>query len=163
MGGKNECLDEWEDGFSKRLRDARISAGMRQEDIAREISVAATSLTNWERGKVLPSPETVSRLCQAYHVEPRTVIGRELSQEDYGRILAKLPEERSAMEKLALTFTGSYRGIQNIRTDHEIEMDVFLNTFMALSEELRNAILSIMRGLLQGQKLSDPDTKEEDI
>ena len=162
--GKTLEMDQWKKDFCRRLKEARLTAGMRQEDAARKIGVAATSLTNWEHGKVMPSPETVSRLCQAYRVEPRMVIGRELSQEDYGRMLAKPPESRSNMEKMALAFAGSYGGIQHIRTEQEIEEDMLLNTFQALSEELRNVILSIMRGLLQDQKKDDPDIRrEEDI
>ena len=48
------------------LAAARVNAGMKQTDVAREIGVVKETVSNWERGKTSPTATTLLRLCELY-------------------------------------------------------------------------------------------------
>ena len=48
--------------FGLELRNARIPAGLRQEDVATELGVSTQTVRNWESGRVEPSEENKRRL-----------------------------------------------------------------------------------------------------
>ena len=48
--------------FGLELRNARIPAGLRQEDVAAELGVSTQTVRNWESGRVEPSGENKQRL-----------------------------------------------------------------------------------------------------
>ena len=48
------------------LKAARINAGLDQSDVAKELNVNITTVSNWETGKTQPSLENFKRLCELY-------------------------------------------------------------------------------------------------
>ena len=48
------------------LAAARVNAGMKQTNVAREIGVVKETVSNWERGKTSPTATTLLRLCELY-------------------------------------------------------------------------------------------------
>lgn len=48
--------------YGQELRNARVPAGLRQEDVAGELGVSTQTVRNWESGRVEPSEEHKRRL-----------------------------------------------------------------------------------------------------
>lgn len=48
------------------LKAARVNAGLNQADVANELSVNITTISNWESGKTKPSIENFRKLCELY-------------------------------------------------------------------------------------------------
>lgn len=58
--------------FGEFLRDLR--GGRRQEDVAAEIGVQPTSISNWENGRSSPNDRMLASLLQALGVEQGSVV-----------------------------------------------------------------------------------------
>jgi len=54
--------------IGERLKLARLMAGMSQRDLAKRVGVTATSISKYEDNRMMPAPETLSRLAQALNV-----------------------------------------------------------------------------------------------
>jgi transcriptional regulator with XRE-family HTH domain len=93
--------------FGERLRDARLKKGLKQSDIAVKLDCAPTSLTNWERGKIQPPLDVLSRLCDVLEVSPLDLLSREYSYSDIVKISIKPAYERTYEEQIALNFSRS--------------------------------------------------------
>ena len=48
------------------LAAARVNAGFTQEQVAKELNVAPSTVRNWESGKTTPSLLNVEKLCNLY-------------------------------------------------------------------------------------------------
>ncbi len=51
-----------------RLRFYRLKAGLTQEEVAKEMDVNPSAISNWERGVNLPLPKYRRKLRALYHV-----------------------------------------------------------------------------------------------
>ena len=91
--------------FGERLRTARLDKGLKQAEVAEKLGCAATSLTNWESGKIQPSLDVLSRLCEIYEIEPLSLLGREYEYGDLVDIANKPVQERAYEEQIALNFS----------------------------------------------------------
>jgi len=87
------------------LRSARTSRLLKQSEVAARLGCAATSLTNWESGKVMPSLEVLSKLCDIYGISPLSLLEKEYSYYDIVEISEKPIPERSYEEQVALNFS----------------------------------------------------------
>lgn len=87
------------------LRSARNSRSLKQSEVAAQLGCAATSLTNWESGKVMPSLEVLSKLCDIYGISPLSLLEKEYSYYDIVEISEKPIPERSYEEQVALNFS----------------------------------------------------------
>ena len=56
-------------GFGDRLREARISKGMTQEQLAREIGVAKSTITGYEKGNREPYLFKIKRIIEALDID----------------------------------------------------------------------------------------------
>ena len=54
--------------FQITLAAARVNAGLTQAEIAKKMHVSNKTITNWEKGKVLPSFANVELLCRIYGI-----------------------------------------------------------------------------------------------
>ena len=59
-----------------RIRDLRISRGMKQEDLARELNVARTAISKYERCELDLSSATILRLCDIFGCTSDYLLGR---------------------------------------------------------------------------------------
>ena len=50
------------------LAAARVNAGLRQEDICREMHVTRQTIVNWENGKILPKPAQLEMFCRICNI-----------------------------------------------------------------------------------------------
>ncbi|MCD8109959.1 MAG: helix-turn-helix domain-containing protein [Clostridiales bacterium] len=88
-----------------RLKSARLAKNMKQSEVAGKIGCAATSLTNWETGKVNPSMEILSQLCAIYQIQATSLLSKEFTYEDLLDVAAKPVPKRSYEEQIALNFS----------------------------------------------------------
>lgn len=53
----------------KSMKQLRLDAGLRAEDVASHVGVAHSSVRNWEQGRTEPKLKVsqVAKLCQLYH------------------------------------------------------------------------------------------------
>lgn len=75
--------------FGDKLKDARTAKGLKQSEVAEKLDCAPTSLTNWENGKVQPSLDVLSRICEVYEISPLSLLTREYSYNDIVTISEK--------------------------------------------------------------------------
>lgn len=52
--------------FAKRLKELRKEAGIRQDDIAKDIGVTKGTVSKWETGSRMPEMETLEALAEYY-------------------------------------------------------------------------------------------------
>ena len=90
-----------------RVKDLRISRGMKQEDLARELNVARTAISKYERGELDLSSATIHRLCEIFGCTSDYLLGRspvpspELDPQEEAILLAwrrATPEIRAIVE-----------------------------------------------------------------
>ena len=90
--------------FCEKLKQARNNKKMKQADVAELLGCAATSLTNWESGKVQPSLDVLSRICSIYEISPLSLLDKEYTTADIVTIVNKPVPDRSYQEQIALNF-----------------------------------------------------------
>lgn len=61
--------------FCKRLEGLRISYNLTQKQLADELGVTKQTVSNWENDNILPSIETLMRICQFFNVSTDYVLG----------------------------------------------------------------------------------------
>lgn len=88
-----------------RIRTARLRKGLKQSDVAAVLDCAPTSLTNWENGKIEPSVEVLSRLCEVLEISPLDLLGKTHSFNEIAAIAGKPAHERAYEERIALNFS----------------------------------------------------------
>lgn len=90
-----------------RIRDLRLARGMKQEDLARELNVARTAISKYERGELDLSSATIHRLCEIFGCTADYLLGRspvpspDLDPQEEAMILAwrrATPEIRAIVE-----------------------------------------------------------------
>lgn len=91
--------------FGDKLKDVRTTKGLKQSEVAEKLNCAPTSLTNWENGKVQPSLDVLSRICEVYDISPLSLLAREYSYNDIVAISEKPVPEREYEEQIALNFS----------------------------------------------------------
>ena len=63
--------------IGKFIRDKRTELNYSQDDLARELGITKTAISNWENGNVLPSIEMLTRLADAFAVTSDYLLGRD--------------------------------------------------------------------------------------
>ncbi len=58
----------------EKLRTARISKKLRQEDVAILLDVKKNTISNWENGKANPDIDTLVKLCKIYDISCASVL-----------------------------------------------------------------------------------------
>ena len=91
--------------FGDRLRKLRNDRNMMQSDVAEKLGCAATCLTNWERDKIKPPLDMLSKLCRVYEVSPLLLLERYFGPDELKAIAMKPYEDRSYEELIALNFS----------------------------------------------------------
>lgn len=54
--------------IERKLKDARLSAGLTQEQLAEQIMVSRQTISNWENGKSLPDIVSIIKLSDLYQI-----------------------------------------------------------------------------------------------
>jgi len=90
-----------------RLRDIRVSKGLKQKDVADMLNCAATTVTNWEKGTIKPPLDMLSRLCEALEISALDLLGRRYKYSDILKISQTPVHLRSYEQQVVLNFSGA--------------------------------------------------------
>ena len=52
-----------------RLKNARTSQGLKQQDVAEQLGIKANTISNWEKGRTEPDIDTFVKLCDIYQLD----------------------------------------------------------------------------------------------
>ena len=63
--------------FGDRIRDARKAAGLTQRQLADNLGVSNTSISNWEKGLSRPDADMIQKLCHYLSLDPNYFYGTE--------------------------------------------------------------------------------------
>lgn len=61
--------------FGERLKQARIKAGMNQQELARALEVTQAAISQFEQGKRKATPATITRMAEILGVDRQTLAG----------------------------------------------------------------------------------------
>ena len=67
--------------FKDKLKELRINANLKQEDVAARLFVSRTLVSKWEAGARYPNKENLERLAELFQVSLSELIGEEKEQE----------------------------------------------------------------------------------
>ncbi len=62
-----------DDKLTMTLKMLRVSKGLSQIELGKEIGVSQTTISAWEQGQTLPSSKNVYALAQLYSVDPSVI------------------------------------------------------------------------------------------
>lgn len=65
----------WNEDFAKRLRDARIAAGLNQSQASRLLECSQSYISMMEAGNRMPEAPIISRMCDVYEVDANWLLG----------------------------------------------------------------------------------------
>lgn len=63
--------------FGDRIREGRKAAGLTQRQLAQQLGVTNTSISNWEKGLSRPDADMIQKLCQILCLQPNYFYGAE--------------------------------------------------------------------------------------
>ena len=61
--------------FGEKIRNARKALGLTQRQLAEQIGVSNTSISNWEKGLSRPDADLIQELCRALNLQPNDIYG----------------------------------------------------------------------------------------
>jgi transcriptional regulator with XRE-family HTH domain len=100
--------------FGKRLREARLSAGLSQSDLEDISGIPKARLSRYENGHVEPSIQTLNRLARALNVSEASLLGDERAAlEEFEAVLRERGislKSKEQARQLAESFASSIRG-----------------------------------------------------
>ncbi len=120
-------------GFHVLLKEERLKAGLKQNQLAGKLGVSSAYMAKLEKGGNTPSPDFVSRLADVLNLDPVTLF---LASLDEGKLpdTMKVPVQRLKEEhELLSQDEGFRRMIENLQI---------------LDEESRSKIVEIMNRIL---------------
>ena len=71
--------------FGEVIRNARKSLGLTQRQLAQQIGVSNTSISNWEKGLSRPDADMIQKLCQCLNLQPNYFYGTENAPAQAGK------------------------------------------------------------------------------
>jgi transcriptional regulator with XRE-family HTH domain len=100
--------------FGKRLREARLGAGLSQSDLEDISGIPKARLSRYENGHVEPSIQTLNRLARALNVSEASLLGDERAAlEEFEAVLKQHGitfKTKEQARELAESFAKSIRG-----------------------------------------------------
>lgn len=63
--------------LGQRIKELRTALGWGQVDLAKRLSVAKQTISNWENENIQPSIDMLVRLAEVFHVTTDYLLGRE--------------------------------------------------------------------------------------
>lgn len=126
--------------IGKNIQEARKNAKMNQTDLAKELNLTSSSVSNWEKGKSLPDIENLIELCKILRISSDEILGIETKNKSI----------HSSIEK-----SSHYSSYNN-----ELEKDL-LNKFRRLNKDNKYKAITNMINLLESQDNQNNTDKEK--
>ena len=68
--------------FGEKIRNARKSLGLTQRQLAEQLGVSNTSISNWEKGLSRPDADMIQKLCDVLRLQPNDFYGTNETPDD---------------------------------------------------------------------------------
>lgn len=109
--------------FGEKLKAARIEAGLKQSELAKQLNTTGNTISNWENNVSKPDLATLPFICGILH----TTASRLLD--------ATIPEDEVSIPEL--DWIRKYRTISKYSPDGAVVVDTVLNREFATAEKLK--------------------------
>lgn len=107
-----------------RIKVARLSKGMTQEDLAKKLNTSKQAISKYENGTVSNIPaDKISLLCSALDITPEYLLGWEQSPqtiEEEQKLLATIAKDKELLKVLRKYYTLSEDSREYIRKTIEL-------------------------------------------
>ena len=84
--------------FSEKLREVRVSRGLSQVDLAKQLGVTKQSVSNWENDNIQPSVEMLVKIAQTLSVSTDYLL--ELDSKTYIEVTGLTSQEISHIQMI---------------------------------------------------------------
>lgn len=64
--------------FAIRIKNLRLSKGLKQVQLAEKLGVKKQSVSNWENDNIMPSIDMLVKIADLFHVSTDYLLGREV-------------------------------------------------------------------------------------
>ncbi len=139
----------------KKIKEARIQAGITQVELAKRLCVSPVIISNWENGKRNPKTETLIKIANALNINFRQLIGYAFDGEDFQRFKENSinPMEDIESEKI----------FKNVfLTEQEENTMILYNIFEDLNEIGQRVAIERLEELAEIPKYQRTSDQEEE-
>lgn len=91
-----------------RLKTARISNGLKQQDVAEQMGIKANTISNWEKGRTEPDIDSFVKLCDIYKIDCASLLSDVYAFERIGTDISLSEYD----------YIKKYRALDNIGRQH---------------------------------------------
>lgn len=63
--------------------------GMKQSELAKRTGIPTSTISDWKRKGNIPTADKIILVCEALHVQPEDILGRECSAEECRRVILR--------------------------------------------------------------------------
>ena len=126
----------------KRIRTARIAAGMTQAELAKKLGIPYQSIGQWERGARKPKISTIQKIADALSCLPEYLIGESefMTSEDFQREWQALQDARDqAFQQVHLYVVEQenlYKAIETMSNDEFVQRLKALEEKKAIAQQV---------------------------
>lgn len=99
--------------FGEKIKNARTLKGLTQKQLAEKIGAKHNSISDWEKNKNKPDPDTIELLCGILEISPNYLLGNKLNNDIS-------PSEKEMIKKYR-SLNDSGKEMVNIVLDKEYE------------------------------------------
>ena len=130
----------------ERLKEARVKAGITQHEIAEALNINRTTYNKYENGASKPTPETLSRIADYFHVSVDYLLGRDTPSESADTVPGLI-----AVKKKKIPVLGEIACGKPIFADEDREV------YVSVSEEIVCDYALIAKGDSMLPRIHDGD------
>ena len=109
--------------FGEKIKAARLAASMTQKDLAKDIGVANTTISNWEKNISRPDPDQIELLCKTLNISTVQLFGELTSQSAIPPGFEPLPKMSLVPRVGAIACGEPILAEQNIETYDKVPED----------------------------------------
>ena len=88
--------------IGKRIKFYRLESGLSQKELAAELNISSSRISNWEQGINRPDADILGKLCKALGVSPSELLDIKLPSEEFTykeRMLVKSYRKNEDLQK----------------------------------------------------------------
>ena len=102
--------------IGENIKNFRIFRGIKQQELADQLSKSKSVISNWERGENSPDVDSCETLCKIFKVTPNQLFGWEENQE-YESWKKKVAENSKRIDSLKAKIESMNKEIQELENE----------------------------------------------
>ena len=130
-----------------RIKEIRISKGIRQIELAQTLGISQSTLSTWENGRYEPDIAAINKLADYFGVSSDYLLGRDIEFAMFGG--ENIPIDDELMQDVA-SFAAHIKAQKNkASSKDEAEVEELMKLYAKLTPENRTIHLAAAKGLAQ--------------